>query len=158
MNRTYAVIGAAGTATIALILVSGLLTGPPLRALAQPAATPTTSPVTREITLSEREKALVKEHVYGGLPSTANLYVRNGYVLCYAPERRVPKWVAYHVTPDCRNTPYRIDKYNDFNDDPDITREARDADYKGLHSGANPTYYDRGHLAPFAVMGGRPRR
>lgn len=111
-------------------------------------------PLTQEFKPTAAEKALIAKHVYGGLPSRENIYVRQGYVLSYAPKARCPQWAAYHVAPDYRKTPHRIGAYAAFNDDPDITGEATDGEYSGLHTGAGAPLLDRGHLAPFAVMGG----
>jgi endonuclease G len=97
------------------------------------------------------EKELIKEHVYGGLPSSRNIYVRNGYVLCYNPQTRTPNWVAYHIKPDYRNTPQREGVFEKFRDDPNIANEAGDSEYKGLLAKYG---YARGHLAPYGVMGG----
>jgi len=62
-----------------------------------------------------------------------------------------PKWVAYHAKPEYRKTPTRKGKFKKFRDDPDIDGEATDSDYKGLFTSRG---YARGHLAPYAVMGG----
>lgn len=121
-----------------LILASWLLT--PF-SVAQPS----------ENDLSAEEKKLLKEHVYGGLPSNENIYVRKGYVLCYNPQTRTPNWTAYHVIPDYRKTPERKGRFSTFRADPDISNEAKDSDYKGLLAKRG---YARGHLAPYGVMGG----
>jgi endonuclease G len=101
--------------------------------------------------LTDSQKALLNEHVFGGLPSQEDIYIRNGYVLCYNHLTKTPKWVAYHIKPEYRDTPSRKGKFASFRNDPDIEAEARDADYKGLFTSRG---YARGHLAPYAVMGG----
>ena len=101
--------------------------------------------------LTLKEKAFLKEHVFGGLPSVENIYVRIGYILSFNPKTKTPNWVAYHVKPDYLNTPKRQGRFKTFRDDPDIDREATDADYKSLFTTRG---YARGHLAPYAVMGG----
>ncbi|MHC4111607.1 MAG: DNA/RNA non-specific endonuclease, partial [Planctomycetota bacterium] len=124
--------------TCVLILASCLLMPP---SVAQPSGN----------NLSDEQKALIEEHVYGGLPSEEHIYVRNAYVLCYNPETRTPNWVAYHVTADYRNTPKRKGKFSSFRVDPEITGEAKNSDYNGLLSSRG---YARGHLAPYGIMGG----
>ena len=101
--------------------------------------------------LTDDQSALLEEHVFGGLPSTQEIYVRNGYVLCYNPTTRTPNWVAYHIKPEYRDTPPRKGRFKSFRTDPDVDGEARDADYKGLFDTRG---YARGHMAPYAVMGG----
>jgi len=101
--------------------------------------------------LTDTQKTLLNEHVFGGLPSQENIYIRNGYVLCYNPSTKTPKWVAYHIKPEYRDTPSRKGRFASFRNDPDIDGEARDAEYKGLFTSRG---YARGHLAPYAVMGG----
>lgn len=124
--------------TCVLVLASCLLMSP---SVAQPSGN----------NLSAEQKALIKEHVYGGLPSEENIYVRNGYVLCYNPETHTPNWVAYHVTADYRETPQRTGKFSSFRADPDISGEAKTSEYVGL---LNSRGYARGHLAPYGIMGG----
>ena len=41
--------------------------------------------------LTNVQKTLLKEHVYGGLPSQQNIYIRIGYVLCFNPSTKTPK-------------------------------------------------------------------
>ncbi len=101
--------------------------------------------------LTPTQTALIQEHAYGGLPSTENIYIRNGYVLSYNPTARTPHWVAYHVEPEYRDTLPRKGKFSRFRGDPDIEGEAKDSDYKGLFKDRG---YARGHLAPYCVMGG----
>jgi endonuclease G len=121
------------------LLLAGWLLMPP--SVAQPSGS----------NWSAEEKAIIKEHVYGGLPSDENIYVRNGYVLCYNPQTRAPNWVAYYVTADYRETLERKGKFSSFRADPDISGEAKDSDYVGL---LNDRGYARGHLAPYGIMGG----
>lgn len=97
------------------------------------------------------EQVFIDEHVFGGLPSHQQVHVRRGYVISYMPEARVPRWVAYHVTPEYRQTPAREGRYATFRVDPNISEAPRDADYLGLFGSRG---YARGHLAPYAVMGG----
>lgn len=101
--------------------------------------------------LKPEQSRLINEHVIGGLPSTNDVYVRKGYILGYNPSSKTPSWVAYHIRPDYRNTPARTGKFNRFMDDPQIEGEATNEDYKGLFTSRG---YARGHLAPYAVMGG----
>jgi endonuclease G, mitochondrial len=101
--------------------------------------------------LTPGQQALINEHVYGGLPSSANIYVRNGYILSYNPMAKTPDWVAYHIKPDYRNTPKRKGRYKTFRKDPDIDGEPSNSDYIGLYDSRG---YARGHLAPYGIMGG----
>jgi endonuclease G len=101
--------------------------------------------------LTPDEKTLLEEHVFGGLPSRDNIYVRTGYILSFNPKAKTPNWVAYHIKPDYLNTPKRQGRFKTFRDDPNIDGEASDADYKNLFTIRG---YARGHLAPYAVMGG----
>lgn len=98
--------------------------------------------------LTAAEAALVSQHVYGGTPACTGgrLLVRQGYVNCYDPARRVPRWVAYYATRDYFSPP-REGRFARFRTDPDIPNAVTEREY--TNSG-----YDRGHLAPFAVMGG----
>jgi endonuclease G len=95
---------------------------------------------------------LVDEHAFGGLPSDSSIFVRQGYILSYDAARRVPRWVAYHVKPDYRKTPSRKGAFKKFRTDPDVSNPVKDSDYVGLFGSAQN--YARGHLAPYAVMGG----
>lgn len=97
--------------------------------------------------LSGEQKALLDEHVQGGLPGHGFTLIRQGYVASYDAERRVPTWVAYHVNPAYLDTPSRKSRFSRFRTDPDLDNPVVRSDY--TNSG-----YARGHLAPFAVMGG----
>ena len=101
------------------------------------------------------EAALLAEHVFGGLPVGGEegdpVLVRQGYVLKYDVDGRVPVWVAYHVKPDYRKTPKREGKFKAFRTDPDAPHAVKDDEYTGLFKARG---FARGHLAPYAVMGG----
>lgn len=97
------------------------------------------------------EQALIEEHVFGGLPGLQDIDVRHGYVRGYLPEGRVPLWVAYHVAPEYLDTPSRKGRFSRFRRDPDIEDPVVDDDYTGLQAARGMV---RGHLAPYAVMGG----
>jgi len=101
--------------------------------------------------LSQADQALLTEHVYKGLPESTAPLIRKGYVLSYDSAKRVPKWVAYHISSDYLSTPKRKGKFKSFRKDPDITNPVKDGDYNGLFASRG---YARGHLAPYAVMGG----
>lgn len=101
--------------------------------------------------LTTDQQSLLNEHVYGGLPGTENIYIRQGYVLSYNPITKTPDWVAYHIKPDYRNTPKREGAFSTFKKDPDIDGEPSTSDYNGLYDSRG---YARGHLAPYGVMGG----
>lgn len=100
---------------------------------------------------TEDELKLIEEHVYGGLPNDEEIFVRNGYVTSYNSATRTPNWSAYHITTDYRKTPSRKGRFKSFRIDPDIQGEAKDREYVGL---LRTRGYARGHLAPYAVMGG----
>jgi len=87
-----------------------------------------------------------KEHVKYGVPSHSEMLLcRLGYGLSHDGDKKVPIWVAYHLTKEhMAGTHPRSD---DFRPDPDLEpgQRAELADYK--NSG-----YDRGHMAPAADM------
>jgi len=97
------------------------------------------------------ERALIQEHVHLGLPSLDHLHVRHGYVMSYLEGARVPRWVAYHVVPGYLDTPPRQGRFSSFRADPDVDDPVVDSDYTGLFATRG---FARGHLAPYAVMGG----
>lgn len=101
--------------------------------------------------LTDRQQKLIDEHVYGTIPGTDNIYIRNGYILSYNPTTKTPDWVAYHIKPDYRKTPKRDGKFKTFRKDPYIENEPSTSDYVGLSDSRG---YVRGHLAPYGVMGG----
>jgi len=89
------------------------------------------------------------EHLYFGNPSDREPMVRQGYVTEYDATNRVPRWVAYHITEEYLSPPSRnkAARFGQFREDPDANKPVKDGDY--TNSG-----YARGHLAPYAVMGG----
>ena len=99
-------------------------------------------------TLTDPEKALLAEHVFNGLPSDDNIYIRHGYVLSYNPATKTARWVAYHIKPAYLETRSRKGKFASFCDDPDIEGEAWGAYYKGLFTSRG---YTRAHLTPYGV-------
>ncbi|HHS13450.1 MAG TPA: DNA/RNA non-specific endonuclease [bacterium] len=101
--------------------------------------------------LSEHQRALLNEHVYGGLPDSSHIYIRNAYVSSYNPEYRVPAWVAYRVVPDYLKTPPRSGKFSRFREAPDLMYPVIDNDYRGLLDSLG---YARGHMVPYGVSGG----
>ena len=102
-------------------------------------------------TFSADERALLAVHVFGGLPSIDHVDVRQGYVRSYDSTNRVPRWVAYRVAPGFLETPARSGRFSSFRIDRDLDSPVRDGDYLGLSASRG---YARGHLAPYAVMGG----
>ncbi len=96
---------------------------------------------------------LIEEHVFGGLPSEDDLMVRTAYVLDYDADRKAPRWVAYHLNANYRQTPKRTGKWSSYRNDPDRTDEPREADYRGVFQDEIRNYA-RGHLAPFMISGG----
>lgn len=101
--------------------------------------------------LTGRSAELVAEHAPFGLPGSAEVLIRQGYVVSYDTARRVPRWVAYHVTPEYRQLPPRTGRFSTFRTDPDVPDPVRDGDYTGLFADRG---YARGHIVPYAVMGG----
>ncbi len=97
------------------------------------------------------QQDLIDEHVFGGLPSSDNILVRNAYVMSYNNERRVANWVAYRVVPDYRKTPDRSGPFDDFVEDPDVDDAVSSSDYTGYFRSRG---YARGHMVPYAVLGG----
>lgn len=66
---------------------------------------------------------------------------REGYFVSYNKERRIPNWVAWHLTAAHTNGDYYRDGQL-FTEDSDVPRpRATDSDYYG-------STYDRGHMCP----------
>lgn len=88
---------------------------------------------------ADRDKAMEMPAKMDGMQEL--LLKREGYYVSYNKERRVPNWVAWHLTADHTNgNYYRNGEF--FTEDTDVPRpRAADSDYYG--SG-----YDRGHLCP----------
>ena len=85
-------------------------------------------------------------HVALGVPGAADqLLCREGYAVGYDYDRKVPIWVAYHLTREGVEKKYK--RSNRFKVDKEIPEAYRStlSDYKG--SG-----YDRGHMAPAATV------
>jgi len=85
-------------------------------------------------------------HVAYGIPGPEEqLLCREGYAVGYDYDRKVPSWVAYHLTPDSVNKKFK--RSNKFKEDKEIPAQNRStlSDYKG--SG-----YDRGHMAASATV------
>ena len=64
-------------------------------------------------------------HIFCGGPepsgsATPRILTRQGYVLAYEEGRRIPKWVAYKITPDFRRVPNRSGPFDDYRTDPDL--------------------------------------
>ena len=104
--------------------------------------------------LSPTEKAqLVEHHVFGGLPSEGDVLVRRGYVLSYDETHRVPRWAAWHASPDYRSIPDRnVSRWGSFHEDPDLTNPVEEDDYNGLYSSEDN--FARGHIVPYYISGG----
>lgn len=85
-------------------------------------------------------------HVAFGIPGPEEqLLCRQGYAVGYDYETKVPRWVAYRLTPDSVNKRFeRSDRFKEDTEIPAIYR-ATLLDYKG--SG-----YDRGHMAAAATV------
>ncbi|MEN8193340.1 MAG: DNA/RNA non-specific endonuclease [Bacteroidota bacterium] len=97
--------------------------------------------------LSQEQIKLYDEHVFGDQPDNDTVLIRNGYVISYNNDFRIPNWVAYHITPEYLQTPKRKGKWASYRKDKDLHNAVVSNDYKFQG-------YDRGHLAPYAIMGG----
>jgi len=87
-----------------------------------------------------------EEHVRFGAPSyDPVLLCRVGYALSYNAQRKVPDWVAYHLTPE--KVSAQLNRTDDFRADSDLPEGERAelTDYRGSD-------YDMGHMAPAAAM------
>lgn len=85
-------------------------------------------------------------HVAFGVPGEEDqLLCREGYAVGYDYDRKVPAWVAYHITKDSTEAKHK--RSNRFTVDREIPEDYRSTlgDYKG--SG-----FDRGHMAPSATV------
>lgn len=80
---------------------------------------------------------------------------RNGYVSVYDDRKEgglVPLWVAYEVNKSLLEKDVkRKGKYKKFRPDPDLQNAVLDDEYLGFFDSRG---FARGHLAPWAVMGG----
>jgi len=101
--------------------------------------------------LSDEQKKLLNEHVYGGLPSSKPILIRHAYILCYDADKRIPEWVAYHITPDYLKKPPREGKFASFRKDQEVENAVTTNEYIGLKDSLG---YVRGHLVPYGVAGG----
>ncbi|HLC28621.1 MAG TPA: DNA/RNA non-specific endonuclease [Dehalococcoidia bacterium] len=84
-------------------------------------------------------------HVRHGFPGgRCTTLVKEFYVICHDPGRKVPEWVTYQVRREDLAVS-AVDRTDDFRPDPDLTPGERSelVDYR--NSG-----YDRGHMAPAA--------
>lgn len=91
-------------------------------------------------------------HAYGGIPSDGTFLERQGYIVQFDSEHKTPRWVAYHVKPAYLETPKRDGQWGKFRNDPDLSNEATEKDYKNqFRTWRN---YAKGHLAPYFIAGG----
>lgn len=72
---------------------------------------------------------------------------RKAYTAFYDSNKRIARFVAYHITPEYRQTPKRKSRFKKFRADVDIENLVVHSDY--THSG-----FARGHLAPYFIAGG----
>ena len=85
-------------------------------------------------------------HVAFGIPgNTDQLLCRKGYAVGYDYTRKIPIWVAYHISAESVEPKFK--RSNHFREDDEVPESFRStlSDYKG--SG-----YDRGHMAPAATV------
>ncbi len=102
----------------------------------------------------EKDSLFLAEHLCWGNPAGDSILARQGYVLSYNNELRIPGWVAYHIKPGyIKFKPARKGRFSRFRTDkhPYIKNPVSDKEYKGLNKTDG---FARGHLAPYAVMGG----
>jgi endonuclease G len=97
--------------------------------------------------LTDEELTSIATHAPFGLPDHDNLLIRPGYISSYNPQGLIPQWTAYHISPDYLGTPKRQKDFSKFRIDPQLSNPVRTSDY--TNSG-----FSRGHLAPYAIMGG----
>jgi len=105
----------------------------------------------------QQTSELVNEHMYGGAPTYDPILVRRGYVTSYDSEHRVPRWTAWHVSPDYVDTPRRRSRWKRFRVDPDMPYAVTNGDYTNIPKvdvDGQEDFYARGHLAPYFVSGG----
>jgi len=121
---------------------------------------------------AQQTEESLRIHVFGGASGAPRMEFetagveypvvgKRGHVLQYDPVSHIPLWVAYRIEPSFRETPPRKGRFKSFRkDDHSLVVEAEaalggkpiaDDDYNGLFGDFNLA---RGHLAPFAVMGG----
>jgi endonuclease G, mitochondrial len=101
--------------------------------------------------LSEDQKKLYDEHMFGGQPDNNEVLVRTAYITSYNEEYRIPNYSVYHIVSDYLNTPERTSRFSTFRKDPDVNDAVVTDEYTGLYSALN---YARGHFAPYKVFGG----
>ncbi len=94
-----------------------------------------------------RDTCFYKEHMYQWTTDTTDTFIRQGYVVKYNFEYKIPTWAAYHLKEDYLRTPKRKGKYSSFKRDPDVNDGVVTSNYTG--SG-----YSRGHMVPFFASGG----
>jgi len=100
------------------------------------------------------DKPCISEHLYFGNPSDVQPLIRQGYVTEYNPTFRVPRWAAYHIIKEYVGPPGRdkASRFGKWRADPDVPNPVKGSEYNSLYK--NGDGYARGHLAPYAVMGG----
>lgn len=101
---------------------------------------------------SDYHQQFVDEHIYEGMPSYDNIYIRQAYILSYNHNHRIANWVAYHIGLDYTQTIPRYNIFAQFRTDWSIPNPVFDHEYDGLYDGGSS--YARGHLAPFNISGG----
>ena len=85
-------------------------------------------------------------HVTFGVPGTGDqLLCREGYAVGYDYDRKVPTWVAYHLTKESVET--KIKRSNLFKPDEEVPEA-----YQSTLSDYKSSGYDRGHMAPAATV------
>ena len=96
-------------------------------------------------------KSSIQEHVFGGTPDDTKLHAKRAYVLSYNNEQLVPRWAAWHINKEYRDTPRRKSRWSTFRKDSKISSVASD-EYKGWY--ASKLNFARGHIAPYFIAGG----
>jgi len=96
-------------------------------------------------------KSSIQEHVFGGAPDDTEIYGKRAYALSYNNEQLVPRWAAWHINKEYRDTPRRKSRWSTFRKDSEISTVVSD-EYKGWY--ASEFNFARGHIAPYFISGG----
>lgn len=95
----------------------------------------------------EKETILIWKHAPLGLPDHDNLLFRNAYISSYDPDRRIPEWVCYKVSPSERSgASEQASRFMPLREDPEVSNPVNYSEY--LESG-----YERARLVPAFISG-----
>ena len=86
------------------------------------------------------------EHLRWGYPGgDCAVLVNDHFITCHDNAKRIPEWVAYHLTAE--NLTGETERSDDFRTNPNLPEGSRSELSDYLNSG-----YDRGHMAPAAAF------